>query len=202
MIRLIERYCGGQANWVEISTFCAVLIGGAFALWQWWRSCCVSRAEHLNAILERYGGKRMTDLFYRLVNNTTYGGEDSEVFYLGGLRFQDIKGDKPEENIREDDIDSMLLLFSQICHEHERGTISDAEFAFFSYQIRRTLAHKQFKQYLFDFAEYCGKYKIGYPYLPLAREGVKVDEAHYDKVVALADKRRIRFLNKLKEVLP
>lgn len=198
---MIQCLCG-EANWVEIATFFTVLIGGAFAWWQWWKSCRVSRAEHLDAILERYGSKRMTDLFYRLVNNTTYGGEDSEVFYLGGLRFQDIKGDKPEDNIREDDIDSMLLLFSQICHEHKRGTISDSEFAFFSYQIRRTLAHKQFKQYLFDFAEYCGKYKIGYPYRALAREGVKVDGPHYDNVLALVDKKPIGILTKLKEALP
>ena len=97
---------------------------------------------------------------------------------------------------------SMLLLFAQICHEHERGTISKTEFAFFSYQIRRTLAHKQFKQYLFDFAEYCGKYKIGYPYLSLAREGLNVDALHYDKVLSFVDKKRIKFQNKLKDVLP
>ena len=162
----------------------------------------VSRAEHLNVILERYGSKRMSDLFYRLVNNTAYGGKDSELFYRDRLCFQVIKGDNPENDIREDDIDSMLLLFAQICHEHERGTISKAEFAFFSYQIRRTLAHKQFKQYLFDFAAYCGKYKIGYPYLSLAREGLNVDALHYDKVLSFVDKKRIKFQNKLKEVLP
>lgn len=197
MVKFIGQYCSGAANWVEIATFCTVLIGGAFALWQWWRSCRVSRAEHLNEILEKYDIKTMTDLFYRLVNNASYGGEDSEVFYLGGLRFNN-----QSDGVGEKGIDSMLLLFSLICYERERGTISDAEFDFFSYQIRRTLAHRQFKQYLFDFAEYCGKYGIGYPYLALAREGVKVDGPHYDNVLALVDKKRIRFLNKLKEVLP
>ena len=202
MISKVIRCTCGDFNWVELATFFTVLIGGAFALWHWIRLCCVSRAEHLNAILERYGSKMMADLFYRLVSNATYGGEDSEVFYLGSLRFQDIKGENPENDIREDDIDSMLLLFAQICHEHERGTISKTEFAFFSYQIRRTLAHKQFKQYLFDFAEYCGKYKIGYPYLSLAREGLNVDALHYDKVLSFVDKKRIKFQNKLKDVLP
>ena len=119
------------------------------------------------------------------------------MFYLGGLRFNN-----QLVGVSEKEIDSMLLLFSLICHEHERGTISDAEFDFFSYQIRRTLAHRQFKQYLFDFAEYCGKYKVGYPYLALAREGVKVDGPHYDNVLALVDKKRIGILNKLKETLP
>ena len=197
-MKLIEQCCsGGDPNWVEIATFCTVLIGGAFALWQWWRSCRVSRAEHLNEILEKYDVKTMTDLFYRLVNNTSYGGGNSEVFYLGGLRFNN-----QLVGVSEKEIDSMLLLFSLICYEHERGTISDVEFNFFSYQIRRTLAHRQFKQYLFDFAEYCGKYKIGYPYLALAREGVKVDGPHYDNVLALVDKKPIRILTKLKEALP
>ena len=63
-MKLIEQCCsGGDPNWVEIANFCTVLIGGAFALWQWWRSCRVSRAEHLNEILEKYDVKTMTDLF-------------------------------------------------------------------------------------------------------------------------------------------
>lgn len=184
----------GDPSWVEIATFCTVLIGGAFALWQWLRTCCVSRAEHLNAILERYESKGKTDLFYRLVNNASYGGEDAEKVYLGGLRFETTEGEKA--------IDSMLLLFSQICHEHERGAISKAEFDFFCYQIRRTLAHKQLKQYLLDFARHCGMHKIGYPYLALAREGVKVDASHYARVIGEAERGRIRFVNKLKELLP
>lgn len=144
----------------------------------------MSRAEHLNAILERYSDKKMTDMFYHLVNNSSYGGGDSEVFYQSGLRFQTITGSKsPDDDICECDIDSMLTLFSQICYEHECGTISKEEFAFFSYQIRRTLAHVQFKQYLLDFAEYCGKYKIGCPYLALIREGVNVDCAWYERAL-------------------
>ena len=209
------------ANWVEIATFCSVVIGGAFAWWQWRRSCRVSRAEHLNAIFARYSDKKMTTLFYRLVNNSSYGGEGSDVFYLGNLRFQPIQraqvcqekqatqgdqasqGDKcHEEDIRENDIDSMLLLFSQICYEHENGTISKQEFAFFCYQIWRTLAHKQFKQYLMDFAVYCGKYKIGCPYQALIREGINVDRSHYERALCMAGCERRSFLRVLKELLP
>lgn len=207
MIKFIGQYCGGEANWVEIATFFTVLVGGVFALWQWLRTCRVSRAEHLNDILERYGDKGMTDFFYRLVNDASYGGEDAEVFYLGGLRFKTVEVEsngceKKRFAIRENGIDSMLLLFSQICYEHERGTISKAEFDFFCFQIRRTLAHKQFKQYLLDFATYCGKFAIGYPYSALAREGINVDSVHYAKVLAEARCERSAFVNKLKELLP
>ena len=196
-----QSSCGG-ANWVEIATLCTVLIGGAFAWWQWRQNCHVSHAEHLNDILERYGSKRMTDLFYRLVNNTTYGGEDSEVFYLGGLRFQDIKGNMSEDNIRENDIDSVLLLFAQICHEHEQGTISDSEFAFFCYQIHRTLAHKQFKQYLFDLSQHCGKFKIAFPYRALAKEGLNVDREFYQRVLAQLETHNHKIMKAVKEMLP
>ena len=191
-------------NPTEVATFCFTIIGGAFALWQWWRSCRVSRAEHLNAILERYRDKKMTDMFYRLVNNSSYGGGDSEVFYQGGLRFRTIKGKKsPDDDICECDIDSMLILFSQICSEHECGTISKREFAFFSYQVRRTLAHAQFRQYLLDFAEYCGKYKIGCPYLALILEGVNVDRAWYERALgSLHHGYYHKFINKLRRLLP
>lgn len=195
--------CGcASANWVEIATFFTVLIGGVFAWWQWRQACRVSHAEHLNAIMERYGSKRMTDLFYRLVNNAAYGGEDSAIFYLGGLCFQDTKGKGNEGNTREDDIDSMLLLFSQVCHEHGRRTISDSEFAFFCYQIRRTLAHKQFKQYLLDFAQYCGKFKIGYPYHALVQEGLNVDREFYERVLAKLGTKKGGVMNIVKEMLP
>ena len=200
---MIQCLCG-EANWVEIATFFTVLIGGAFAWWQWWKSCRVSRAEHLNAILERYRDKKMTDMFYRLVNNSSYGGKDSEVFYQGGLRFKAIKGEKgPEDDVCESDIDSMLTLFSQICYEHECGTISAQEFAFFCFQIRRTLAHVQFKKYLFDFAEYCGQYDVAYPFLALSREGLNVDRKHYELILGFVDRSVFRnIVDKIKEVLP
>ncbi len=202
----IQNFCKGSTP-VEIATLCFAIIGGTFAWWQWRRSCRVSRAEHLNAILERYSDKGMINLFYRLVNNTTYGGEDSDVFYPGGLRFQDVKDKTKDEEragyvIRENDVDAMLLMFSQICYEHERGTISKVEFDFFCFQIRRTLAHKQFKQYLLDFATYCGKFGIGYPFLALAREGINVDNVHYAQVLAEARRKRYTFVNRLKELLP
>ncbi len=200
---MINQCCCGDANWVEIATFCSVVIGGAFAWWQWRQSCRVSRAEHLNTILKRYHDKKMTDLFYRLVSNPPQGGEGSEVFYQGEFHFQTIKGKKsPEDDICENDIDSMLTLLSQICYEHERGTISEEEFVFFSYHTWRTLAHKQFKKYLLDFAKYCGEHRIGCPYLALIREGVKVDRAYYERALELAGCRRHEFIDKVKEVLP
>lgn len=199
---MIQCSCG-DTNWVEIATFCSVLIGGMFAWWQWWRSCRVSRADHLNTILVRYRDKKMTDVFYRLVSNPPRGGEESEVFYKGKFQFQIIKDENnPENDISENDIDTMLTLFSQICYEHECGTLSKHEFSFFDFHINRILVHKQFKEYLLDFAEYCGRNKIGCPYLALIREGVKVDRTHYERALCASTYERPTIFNKLKELLP
>ena len=45
-------------------------------------------------------------------------------------------------------------------------------------------------------------HKIGSPYLALAREGVKVDASHYEQVIGEAERGRIKFINRLKELLP
>ena len=185
----------GSANWVEIATFCCVVIGGLFAWWQWMRSCRVTRAEHLNTVLERYDKKAAPSLFYRLICNASYGGEDSEVFYLGGCKFKEV-----EDGVSERDIDSMLNLFSQICHERQCGVLSKSEFCFFSFIIKCTLAHKQIKQYLLDFAQHCGRHQFGFPFVALAREGVRVDREHYEQVLAAIGVGK--FKNAVKEVLP
>ena len=62
--RLLERISRELS-----SEFCFAIIGSVFALWQWRRSYRVSWAKHLNAIMERYRDKEMTDMFYRLVDN-------------------------------------------------------------------------------------------------------------------------------------
>lgn len=155
----------------------------------------MSRAEHLNEILTRYDVASTTNIFYRLINDTSYGGKGGEAFYFGGLRFAQLK------DVAEKDLDSMLLLFSQICYERERGTISESEFEFFSYQVGRTLAHEQIKMYLRDFAVYCGRFGIGYPYSSLARYGLKVDANYYSQVCQCVKSRH--FVRKfIERILP
>lgn len=180
----IEHFTG-PVSWVDVVTLLSVIVGGGFAWWQWRQSCRVRRAEHLNVILSRYDTQATSIHFYQLINNTTYGGTDGDLFYLGGLRFRDVMEGDGRVIVSEKDIDSMLLMFSQICYEQQNGTISNTEFAFFCYQIRRTLAHRQIKQYLYDYAEYCAQYKIAFPYRALVREGKNVDADHYERVMAL-----------------
>lgn len=180
----IEHFTG-PVSWVDVVTLLSVIVGGGFAWWQWRQSCRVRRAEHLNVILSRYDTQATSIHFYQLINNTTYGGTDGDLFYLGGLRFRDVMEGNRRVIVSEKDIDSMLLMFSQICYEQQNETISNTEFAFFCYQIRRTLAHRQIKQYLYDYAEYCTQYKIAFPYRALVREGKNVDAAHYERVMVL-----------------
>ena len=201
MISAIVRSTYLGANWADVVTLFGALIGGLFALWQWRRACRVSRAEHLNAVLGRYDTQKMTNLFYRFVNDVAYGGDGSEEFYLGHLRFKKVREGTENELDMERDIDSMLSLFTQICHEHECAAISRGEFAFFCYQIRRTLAHGQIKQYLFDLAEYCGRHDVAFPFLALVREGINVDREHYGRVLDFVDRGMFtKVVNKMKEV--
>lgn len=160
----------GGPNWCEIMTLAFGVIAGAFALWQWYRHCRVTGAEHLATVLQRFNETIISETFYGNINNAPYGGKEGPRFYLGKLRFE--KG-------VESKIDSMLLLFSEICHNRNICVFREPEFNYFSFQIRRTLAHSQIKDYLLDFALYCTEHGIGFPYRDLVMEGVSVDPDYY-----------------------
>ena len=86
------------------------------------------------------------------------------------------------------------MLFSEICYERELGVITGEEFRFFDYQIRKTLEHKEVKRYLFDIAEYCGRYQVGYPFLSLVKEGAKTDKEMYGAIQQLVTTRSMKIL--------
>jgi len=167
----------GGPSWCEIVTVAFGVIAGAFALWQWHRQCRVIGAEHLSGVLQRFNEQVITETFYELINNVTYGGAGCRCFYTDRLKFA--KGVEPK-------IDSMLLLFSEICHNRHIGVFRDSEFRYFSFQIRRTLAHCQIKAYLYDFAMHCAEHKIGCPYYDLIIEGLSVDRSYYRDLCANA----------------
>lgn len=107
---VIEHFTG-PVSWVDEGTLLSVIVGGGFAWGQWRQSCRVRRAEHLNVILSRYDTQVTSIHFYKLINNTTYGGTDGDLFYLGGLRFRDVMEGNGRVIVSEKDIDSMLLMF-------------------------------------------------------------------------------------------
>ena len=171
-----------------------VLVGLLIAWVQWRKAKEVTRSEHLRSIIAAFKQDEIARTFYRFINNSIYGGGDGVGFYQGELCFgvtvqggegpKDKGGESSSDDI-EISIDRMLMLFSEICHERDLGVIREDEFRFFDFQINRTLAHKDVKRYLLDFAEHCGKYRIGYPFLALAREGVNVDPQTYAMVVRM-----------------
>ena len=177
-----------------------VLVGLLIAWVQWRKAKEVTRSEHLHSIIAAFKQDEIAQTFYRFINNSNYGGGDGKGFYIGGLRFgaagQNGENDKNKDGNNssvdiEISIDRMLMLFSEICHERDLGVIREDEFRFFDFQINRTLAHKDVKRYLLDFAEHCGKYRIGYPFLALVREGVNIDPQTYAMAMRAASTKKL-----------
>ena len=183
----------------EVANALLLIVGAVIAWFQWRKPREVTRSEHLRCIVEAFKQTEFTLPFYCFINNVSYGGETGKGFYEGELRFvKDWPTDAPLQNNDigkakvEVAVDRMLMLLSEICHERDLGVISEEEFRFFDYQIGRTLAHKDVKRYLFDFAEYCGKYRVGYPFLSLVKEGVKADREMYGAMQQLVTTRSMR----------
>ena len=173
-----------------------VLVGLLIALVQWRKARKVTQSEHLRSIIAAFNQNEIARPFYRFINRDDDERADLEHFYLGDLQFvearQTVGGDVESSDQIEIDIDRMLMLFSEICYERELGVITEEEFRFFDYQIRMTLEHEEVKRYLFDFAEYCGKYHVGYPFLSLVKEGVKTDREMYGAMQRLVTTRSMR----------
>ena len=183
----------------EVANVLLLIAGSIIAWFQWRKAREVTRSEHLRSIVEAFKQTEFALPFYCFINNVAYGGESGKGFYEGELRF--VKDWPTDAPLQGDDIgnakvevavDRMLMLLSEICHERDLGVISEEEFRFFDYQIGRTLAHKDVKRYLFDFAEYCGKYKVGYPFLSLVKEGVKTDGEMYGAMQQFVTTRSMR----------
>lgn len=193
----IASVVSAAADVVNVSL---VLVGLLIAWVQWRKAKEVTRSEHLHSIIAAFKQDEIAQTFYRFINNSNYGGGNGEGFYRGELRFgvtgqdgensKDKGGESSSDDI-ERSIDRMLMLFSEICHERDLGVIRDDEFRFFDFQINRTLAHKDVKRYLLDFAEYCGRYRIGYPFLALVREGVNIDPQTYAMAMRTASTKKL-----------
>lgn len=149
----------------NVSNVALVLVGLLIAWVQWRKARKVTQSEHLRSIIAAFKQNEIAQPFYRFINRDSSERADLEHFYLGDLQFvetrQTIDGDVESSDQIEIDIDRMLMLFSEICYKRELGVITGDEFRFFDYQIRMTLEHAEVKRYLFDFAEYCGKYQVG-----------------------------------------
>ena len=143
-----------MTSWVELASLLAVIVGGAWAIWQWRESLCVKRMETLTKWLEMYSRARIFPTFTKCIDNA----DGKQAFYIGSLTFVN-------EDI-EVQIDTMLTFFTQVCSLLENGFIGDNEMDIFEYQLRRIRNNKQICRYLADLKE---SFPTVFPYGALMR---------------------------------
>lgn len=154
----MTEWLGIIPDWIQVLI---AVVAAVFALRQWRESCAVSRAEHLREMLDDFNDEIVSSGFRTLIDRQD---ETNIVFYNGGNKFAD-----GYESV----VDRMLWVFSRICYEHDKRIISDEEFAFFEYQIRRTLQNKQIQQYLKDLVRIADVENVCFPFSPLLNQGRK-----------------------------
>lgn len=162
---------GSIADWVQIVL---IVLGVPWALWQWHRSCKLSRSEHLRDLLNDFYADAVAGGFRDLIDRLDKDDQPVQFYAKESLRF--VSG-------YERAVDQMLLAFSRVCYERLQGVITEDEFGFFAYQIRRTLENEQIQSYLNDLAKFASNRKNQYPFAPLVRIGAKLYPVQYDGIL-------------------
>lgn len=145
MIRMILSICNqgtlSYSEIIETISLFFVLIGGVFALRQWYMSVKLKRAEYVKGLLDEM--KTNKDIVF-------YKFEYDEHWY-------DIKFHGSGELERK--IDYTLNFFSYICYLSRHRIISKNDFKCFRYEIERILTNTQFKCYCYNLFHFSRKLK-------------------------------------------
>lgn len=156
------------SDFISIFSVIFIIIGGAFAFYQWGRNTTYKRAEYINELTE----KIRTD---ESIKYTVYLIDYGNVWY--DERFHG-------SNDIELKVDKTLSYFSYICYLYSRRIINKKEFAFFEYEITRIITNNNVRFYFFNLYHFAEKNrsKMTFQYLFKYAEKKKVfvDE-FYDK---------------------
>ena len=126
-----------------ISLFFGVT-GGVFALYQWHRNIMFKRASYINELTEKIrSDSDIKDTVYLLDYGKTWY---TEQFHQSG-----------ELELK---VDKTLSYFSYICYLKRKHLITDSEFSFFEYEIKRILLNFDLKNYFYNLYHFSKKYKV------------------------------------------
>lgn len=155
---------GSLADWVQVAV---TAVGMLIAWGQWQKHKKITSAQHLSEVLAAFRDERIRKAFSKYIDRTSNGSN----FYA------ETSGDEPQfaDDTCEMEIDNMLLLFEDICHQAHNGIIQKNAFGCFEYQIRTTLCEAQIQNYLSDLAKYCSKNGGGFPFVALLQEGMRIE---------------------------
>lgn len=134
-----------------------VIIGGAFAYYQWRRSVSLKRASYINDLTETIrSDSDIKDCFYLFDYNADWY---SAQFH--GNSTLELK------------IDKTLSYFSYICYLKKQSIISKKEFKFFQYEVERILMNHGVQDYFYNLYHFAAKFNIPFTFVYLLDYGKK-----------------------------
>lgn len=169
----------GKFEWAELIAAISLVVaavGVAIALVQSFRKLKQRKVDSDNRRAEFLGGlitqlKSDKDLY-----DVAYMIDYGQTWYNGAF---------PGGSETERKVDKTFAFYSYICYLRKTKIISDKEFSFFEYRIKRTLIHSdtiKYLDFLYDFSE---KNKAAFAYSALLDYGIELklyDGAKYSKI--------------------
>jgi len=164
----------------SISLF-LVVIGGIFAFFQWRKNLLLKRADYINELTE----KIRTDVD---IKDTIYIFDYSEPWY--DQNFHSSK----ELEIK---VDKTLSYFSYICYLKANRIISEKEFGFFKYEIKRILINPYVQDYFYNLYHFANRNNVPITFDYLFKYGRKsvFDATFFDKFAYKTSSIYHRYLN-------
>jgi hypothetical protein len=138
-----EKINMNVSDFISIITPCFAVVGGIFALIQWYKRNKINRAEFFNQIAEKlYFNKDIGEAMYYILYNDNWYTKDFH------------------ENDIEKKVDALLLYLTYICYLHENKIIRKNEFEVFKYELNSICCTSGTKTYLWHHYHYSlEKYK-------------------------------------------
>jgi hypothetical protein len=119
---------------IKIINLAFLFSAGTFALYQWWHSNKIKRAEFMHKIIEDlYFGKELSSTIYFIEYNTSW-------YNINFHNSSDL----------ETKIDNLLHYYSYICYLKTTRNITDKEFLFFKYELHRICISQDIQEYLWN----------------------------------------------------
>jgi len=128
-------------NWLTLISLIFIALGGGFALWQFYKSTRIKRAEFLNQILEKL---RFDENLTATMSVVDYNQNWYDANKFHNSEF-------------ERDIDKLFSYLDYICYLKSTRNIKSTEFKICQYKINRVCVSTSTKQYLWNLYHFSKK---------------------------------------------
>lgn len=155
---------------INVASLIAVIIGGAFALYQWKKGNVYKRTEIVEKLIETVRTDSDISSIIELIDweQLTYDGD----FYLK-IEQSDESFNYVYEKDLSKKIDKTLAHFSYICYLKKQHTLTKKDMKIFDYEIRRFVDNNDIANYLFSLYHYSKSLNVHMPFSYLVEHCVK-----------------------------